>query len=129
MDNNFEDKFNQIKDMLGKGDMPDALKNLVNMLGSQTQSQATQVGDQNRSNGSGMPFDAETMQMFLKLKQVLDMARNNDDPRERLLFALKPYLSNKRRDKVDELTKMLKMAHIMEIMTKLESSEDNEKPT
>ena len=107
--------------------MPDTFKNLFSLLGNQNnQSQE----EQSRSNGndSGMPLDPDMIQMFFKFKQVLDVTRSNNDPRENLLLALKPYLSNKRQSRVGECLTILKLSKILGVLTKSEGGEGNAKP-
>lgn len=127
MAEDIENKINQIKELIGKDGMADALKNLMGAFGKQNQSQNTSEETHNKSQESSMPFDPETIQMFFKIKQVLDSARNTDDPREKLLYALKPYLSAKRQDKIGEVLKILKMANIFDAVSKIEGSERNAK--
>ena len=127
MAEDIENKINQIKELIGKDGMADSLKNLMNAFGKQNQSQNTSEETNNKSQESSIPFDPDTLQMFFKMKQVLDSARNNDDPREKLLFALKPYLSTKRQDKIGDILKILKMANILDVVSKIEGSERNAK--
>ena len=125
------DKFNQIKDLLGKeNNVSDNLKNIISLFGKQNQNQNQNPKEETSTppKESGNLFDTDTLQMFLKIKQVFDSSRKNDDPREKLLIALKPYLSEKRQDKVGEALMLLKMTNLMNIMTKLEGSEKDAKP-
>lgn len=125
MNDDLESKMNQIKDILGKDGPQDTLKNLMNLMGKQGQSQNDKDGEARKSQDSGMPFDAETLQMIFRIKQVFESMNRDDNPREKLLIALKPYMSDKRKDKLNEALKLLKMANAFEAITKLESSEEN----
>lgn len=125
MNEDMERKLNQIKDLLGKDNKTDGIKNIINLFGKQNQEQEQSNG---QSRESGMPFDSQTIEMFLKIKQILDSSRRSDDPREKLLVALKPYLSEQRQDKIGEALTILKFVNIVETMTKLEGSENNAKP-
>ena len=127
MSEDLDNKINQIKDLLGKDGMADTLKSLMSGLGKQSESSDDKEDSNSRPQESGMPFDPSTIQMIFKMKNILDGARNNQDPREKLIKALKPYLSDKRQDKVDEVLKILKMTSLMDVMTKMEGSEKNAK--
>lgn len=62
------------------------------------------------STGQGGGFP--DMEMLMKLKGVFDQLQNSDDPRVNLLNALRPYLSEKRSDKLEKTIKLLKLASI-----------------
>ena len=127
MSEDLDNKINQIKDLLGKDGMADTLKSLMSGLGKQSESSGEKEDSGNRAQESGMSFDPNTLQMIFKVKNILDGANKSEEPREKLIKALKPYLSDKRQDKVDEVLKILKMTSLMDVMTKLEGSDNNAK--
>lgn len=127
MSEDLDNKINQIKELLGKDGISDTLKNLMGGLGKQSKSNEDKEEAGKRSQDSGMSFDPDTIQMILKIKNVIDESHKNEAPREKLIRALKPYLSNERQSKADEIIKILKMTSIMDVMTKMEGSEKNAK--
>ena len=58
---------------------------------------------------------AEQMGGIMRIMSALN-SKNGDD-RAELLLALKPHLSQKRRDRVDKAVKLLKLAAIMPLVT------------
>lgn len=127
MSEDFENKINQLKDLLSnKDNLPENLKSLINLLLSK-QNQSTEDSKNNTNNRSqgSSPFDIETLQMFLKIKNAMDKINNSDDPREKLLLALKPYLKENRQDRLSNALRILKMTKLVDIINKLEDSGKN----
>lgn len=64
------------------------------------------------SSGGGtgsLPFDPG---LLVKMQQAMSLIRQ-DDPRVAFLIALKPNLSEQRRQRVDEAVRMLRMIHLL----------------
>lgn len=70
---------------------------------------------ENEKNPFGeMPFDMESM---TKVFSLMNKLKNQpEDPRVKLLWALKPMLTEKRRHKVDEAVQMLKLMTILPLL-------------
>lgn len=64
---------------------------------------------QDASDTGGLPFDPS---LLLKLQQAMSLVRQ-DDPRVAFLVALKPNLSEQRRQRVDEAVRMLRLVHLV----------------
>ena len=60
---------------------------------------------------SGFNFSAEDMGRMMKIMKAV--TSNERDERTALLISLKPYLSEKRREKVDSAVKLLKLARVL----------------
>lgn len=71
--------------------------------------QPMQSGTEEASNSGGLPFDPS---LLLKLQQAMSLVRQ-DDPRVAFLVALKPNLSERRRQRVDEAVRMLRLVHLV----------------
>lgn len=71
--------------------------------------QPMQSGNEETSNSGGLPFDPS---LLLKLQQAMSLVRQ-DDPRVAFLVALKPNLSEQRRQRVDEAVRMLRLVHLV----------------
>ena len=69
----------------------------------------------NNSTASGIPeFDLDTI---LKLKSIMDSLNSkNDDPRSNLLLSLKPYLTDSKKEKVDQYIKFLNLARVIDAL-------------
>lgn len=96
---------------------PEAISNLVNLLNSNTKSNDSkeESGNSNVNKDGNLNFDFDTI---LKLKSVMDKMNSKDDSRARLLMALKPYLKDSRRSKVDQYIQFFNMSKVMEILSK-----------
>lgn len=77
-------------------------------------------------NNSGSLFDADSINMLMKFKSLIDKTNKGDDPREKLLVALKPYLNEKRKDKVGNCLKILKVTNMLDTFKNMEGSDKNE---
>jgi len=120
MSEDLDKKINHIKELLGKDGAVESLKNILSPTNNK------QSEDNQTKEESGLQFDTDTINMIFKMKNILDSASKNDDPREKLIKALKPYLSDKRQDKADEVIKILKMTNMVDIVTKLEGNKKND---
>ena len=65
-----------------------------------------------------MNFDITTM---MKIKQMMDTLNSkSDDDLTNLLYAIKPYLRNEKKEKIDEYIKLLRMGKMAELFNKME---------
>ncbi len=60
----------------------------------------------------GLPFDPG---LLVKIQQAMSLVRQ-DDPRIAFLIALKPNLSERRRQRVDEAVRMLRLVHLVPLL-------------
>lgn len=120
MSQDIEKNINQIKDLLSGGNSSENVKSLLGSLLKQNESSDSREDKEGETSGARPAFDADTLQMFFKIKQIMDSSQKNNDPREKLLNALKPYLSDKRKDKLAECMQILKITNIIDIFSNLE---------
>ena len=141
MDGEMNDIFQKLNTALEDPSMSNNLKNILNNLSSSntpnntnsdSSSQKAQSTENNkgtnsnfkedpsqnsdtRKSGSGIPeFDLNTI---LKIKKIMDSMNNNEnDSRANLLLSLKPYLSDYKKDKVDQYVKFLRFAKVFETL-------------
>ncbi len=66
---------------------------------------------------SSAPFDIAPDQLASIMGIMSAFNRSGDDSRTRLLMALKPHLSEKRRERVDRAIKLMKLLAIMPAIT------------
>ena len=119
---------NKIQDMMNKGELndvisqisPDMIKNFSSIM-SQTQAnqaeQSTnnQQNNNNSNNNGGFDFSQIDMNTILKMKSVMDKMNNSNNPRSNLLYSLKPYLREGRKEKLDQYANLLNIAKIADI--------------
>ncbi len=95
---------------------PEMLNNLGSMLNSNNQS------NQNSSQNGNFNLDMNTI---MKMKSVMENMNNKNDPRANLLYSLKPYLRDSKKDKLDQYVNLLNVSKIADIMNK--NNNDNKK--
>ena len=74
------------------------------------------------NNQNGFNLDANTI---LKMKSIMEKMNNKNDPRANLLYSLKPYLRDSKKNKIDQYVNMLNISKIADFMSK----NDNDKKT
>ena len=98
---------------------PEMLNNFSNMLNSSTQNSNNHDSNNSTSN---LNFDMNTI---MKMKSIMENMNNKNDPRANLLYSLKPYLRDSKKDKLDQYVNLLNVSKIAELMNK---NTDNNKP-
>lgn len=103
---------------------PEMLDNLSSMFQSNNNNTNNSSGSDSSSNSnssSGFNLDMNTM---LKMKNIISSMNQKDDPRANLLYSLKPYLRDSKKNKLDQYVNMLNMTKIADIM-KNDNKENN----
>ena len=95
---------------------PEMINNLGNMLNSNNQS------NQNTSQNANFNLDMNTI---MKMKSIMENMNNRNDPRANLLYSLKPYLRDSKKDKLDQYVNLLNVSKIADLMNK--NDNDNKK--
>ena len=98
---------------------PEMLNNLGNMLNSNNQSNYQSTSTQNGN------FNLD-MNTIMKMKSIMDNMNNKNDPRANLLYSLKPYLRNSKKEKLDQYVNLLNVSKIADIMNQ-NNNNDNKK--
>lgn len=88
---------------------PETISKMVEMLNSKTTSDNKE--NTNSSNSSAPNIDIETI---LKLKAMFEKINSKDDPRSNLLLALKPYLKDSRKQKVEQYIQFFNVSKLLE---------------
>ena len=95
---------------------PEMLNNIGNMLNSNNQS------NQNSSQNGNFNLDMNTI---MKMKSIMENMNNKNDPRANLLYSLKPYLRDSKKDKLDQYVNLLNVSKLAEFMN--QNNNDNKK--
>ena len=77
--------------------------------------------DKEQDSPLNFDFDLETI---LKLKNIYQKINDNNTPRNRLLYALKPFLRESRKQKLDEY---IRIANLLGVLTLLNDINPNGK--
>ena len=138
---NFDEKtVNKLKDMMNKRELsdvvsqisPEMIQNFSSMMQNNTSSSSKFFSDSssqsNNSNSNnnqgGFDFSNIDMNTILKLKSVMEKMNKKNDPRANLLYSLKPYLREEKKEKLDQYANLLNVANIVEAL-KNENKENN----
>ena len=139
-----ENSINKLKDMMNKGDLsdivsqipPEMIQNFSSMMqnssntsNSQNQQNHTDIHNNSNtansnSNSNGFDFSSIDMNTILKMKSVMEKMNTKNDPRANLLYSLKPYLREERKDKLDQYANLFNVAKIAELL-KNDNKENN----
>ena len=90
---------------------PEMLNNLGNMLNSNNQ--PNNQSNQNSSQNGNFKLDMNTI---MKMKSIMENMNNKNDPRANLLYSLKPYLRDSKKEKLDQYVNLLNVSKIADIM-------------
>ena len=131
------DTMDNIKNMVDNGNLSDAIsqispemiQNFSSMMKNTDSS--TQTTNQNNGQNSNQNINSEVnqtsynkgsfdfsnidMNTILKMKSVMEKLNQKDDPRSNLLYSLKPYLRDEKKEKLDQYTNLLNVAKIAEL--------------
>lgn len=116
-----ENAINKLKNMLNNGDLsnivsqipPEMMETVSNTMKNNTNS--------NKSQFDPSKLDAKTI---LKIQNIMSKLNNTNDPRTNLLYSLKPYLRNERKDKLDQYANLLNMAQIANLLKDTNTKEN-----
>lgn len=95
---------------------PEMLNNLGNMLNSNNQS------NNNSSQNGNFNLDINTI---MKMKSIMENMNNKNDPRANLLYSLKPYLRDSKKDKLDQYVNLLNVSKIADFMNNNPKNKNN----
>ena len=119
MSEDLSDIVNNVKNMMDSGNIPENVNELLNNLNSNSKKTSNNMlskksSDNTSSNkGNELNIDIGTV---MKMKSIIDNINQKDDPRTNLLYSLKPYLRESRKNKVDQYVNLLNMTKIADII-------------
>ena len=135
MSNNINDLFanlnvpDDVKQMINNGSSndlnnllsqvsPEMINNLSNILNSNAQTSSQNSSNQNINNSTSNNNNNFNLDMntIMKMKSIMENMNNKNDPRANLLYSLKPYLRDSKKDKLDQYVNLLNVSKIAELM-------------
>lgn len=134
-----ENTLNQLKNMMNNGDLseviskipPEMIQNFSNMMQNSSDKNTNNTNNQNQVNSgqinSNFDFSNIDMNTILKMKSVMEKLNDKNDPRSNLLYSLKPYLREGRKEKLDQYANLMNVAKIAELL-KNDSNNSKERP-
>ncbi len=135
-----ENTINKLKNMINKGDFndvisqipPEMIQNFSSMMQNnsssnqnsnekkeqESRSKINSEARQNVSNNNSFDFSNIDMNTILKMKSIMEKMNDKNDPRTNLLYSLKPYLREDRKEKLDQYANLLNVAKIADLLKK-----------
>ena len=123
MADELDDKIKQISEMLKKDELPDNLKNIINIFkdksDNSSQNPPQEGSDREaaeKSSAPALPMDDDTFQKIFRIKKLLETNKSEPDPKVTLLNAIKPFLKDERQKKVANSIKFLNISKITKMI-------------
>ena len=116
--NNGNNNSNQTLNNILSQVSPEMLNNLSSMLQSNNSNNNTSSYSKidsasKTTSNNGFNLDAETL---MKMSSIISKMNQKDSASSNLLYSLKPYLRDSRKDKLDQYANLLNVAKIAEVM-------------
>lgn len=132
-----ENTVNKLKDMMNKGELndmiskisPEMIENFSSMMSNNAKdtndTENSNLKNPNTTNNSNFSKENNTSNNFdfsnidintiMKMKSIMEKMNSKDDPRSNLLYSLKPYLRESKKEKLDQYANLLNIAKLSEL--------------
>lgn len=132
-----ENTVNKLKDMMNKGELndmiskisPEMIENFSSMMSNNAKdtndTENSNLKNPNTTNNSNFSKENNTSNKFdfsnidintiMKMKSIMEKMNSKDDPRSNLLYSLKPYLRESKKEKIDQYANLLNIAKLSEL--------------
>lgn len=154
MSDEIDDLFANVKKMVDSGNIPDDIKQMMNNVQNSSSSSNTsnnsnntnlnnilsQVSPEminnlsnlmNSNNSNSNPSSNSNSNNFnldigtiMKMKSIMENMNNKNDPRANLLYSLKPYLRDSKKNKLDQYVNLLNISKIADVMNKKDDNKN-----
>lgn len=154
MSDKIDDLFANVKKMVDSGNIPDDIKQMMNNVQNSSSSSNTSNNSNNtnlnnilsqvspeminnlsnlmnfnnsnsnpssNSNSNNFNLDIGTI---MKMKSIMENMNNKNDPRANLLYSLKPYLRDSKKNKLDQYVNLLNISKIADVMNKKDDNKN-----
>lgn len=121
-----ENMMKNIKNMVDNGNIseaisqisPEMIQNFQNILNNNS-SNNNQNNKENDSNSThNFDFSKIDMNTMMKITSMLNNMNNKDDPRTNLIYSLKPYLRDSKKEKIDQYANLLNITKMADLFNK-----------
>ena len=134
MNNNLdENMINNIRNMIENGNISDAIsqippemiQNFSNMMKNSNNQNSTSKSPQsantpnipnNMEHDSKLDLNNIDMETIIKISSAISQMNDKNDPRTNLLYSLKPYLREQKKNKLDQYANLLNITKIADII-------------
>lgn len=97
---------------------PEMINNLANSIKNTTSNSKTSSASTENSNTNNSTTSNIDIATILKIKNIVEALNKKDDARSNLLYSLKPYLRESRKQKVDQYVNLFKLSGITDLLKK-----------
>ena len=108
------DIISEFSKIIEKNGIPDNLKDIIGNINN-TNDNTCNNSTKNSDDVSSFNLNNIDIQTFLKLKNALDKLNSKDNPNTKLLLALKPYLKDSKKEKLDQYIKLMNISSLLEV--------------
>ncbi len=108
------DIISEFSKIIEKNGIPDNLKDIIGNINN-TNDNICNNSTKNSDDVSSFNLNNIDIQTFLKLKNALDKLNSKDNPNTKLLLALKPYLKDSKKEKLDQYIKLMNISSLLEV--------------
>ncbi|HHV60863.1 MAG TPA: hypothetical protein GXX49_11360 [Clostridiaceae bacterium] len=130
MSDNFNNAIKQIADLLSKD--PDSFKELVNAFTGSSSNSGSDSGLNNpvektpvKQTGNIPDDEQDNRALLTRLSYAIDKINRNNDPRVNLLSSIRPFLSSRRKNRLNNAIKFLKVYPIIQSLMEEQGKSDN----
>ena len=97
---------------------PEMINNLASSIKNTTSNSKTSSASTENSNTNNSTVSNIDIATILKIKNIVEALNKKDDARSNLLYSLKPYLRESRKQKVDQYVNLFKLSGITDLFKK-----------
>ena len=122
----------ELNDVISKipPDMIQNFNSIINASSSKTTNSSNTINatnSQDNSKKATLNLNNIDMNTIVKMKSIVDNMNNSNNPRSNLLYSLKPYLRDSRKEKIDQYANLLNFAQIAELFKKDDNTNNDNK--
>ncbi len=121
-----ENTVNKLKKMINNGNLsdvmaqipPDMIQNFSSIINnnSDTSNTYSKKAESSKTVGSNFDFSNIDMNTIMKMKSVMDKMNSKNNAGMNLLYSLKPYLRDGRKEKLDQYANLMNFMQIAELL-------------
>ena len=86
---------------------------------------ASHAGINDKNNNNNFDFSNIDINTIMKMKSIMDKMNSKDNPSSNLLYSLKPYMRESRKEKIDQYAQLLNIANLTEILNEDKNKEQH----
>ena len=121
-----ENMMKNIKNMVDNGNIseaisqisPEMIQNFQNMLNNNSSNNNQNNKETDSNSTHSFDFSKIDMNTMMKITSMLNNMNNKDDPRTNLIYSLKPYLRDSKKEKIDQYANLLNITKMADLFNK-----------